>query len=347
MLFDLRGRGRRRTGAGRLSRPGDLFGLSFIGFGVGTGLGGGGVFEGLFGSKERLGRRRLRQTGLRSRKAHQSASKRSGRLGALAEARFHNANGSEFYDEEKQQFTAKGKEQLTKVVDAWSRYVALNPKNPPLTIAYDMVRVFGEEGLNQPGEAVAALQLVIPSKPASVTLYGDLAKFAYQAKNTSVGELAAKKTISLTPAADRKGWKQSLAQLKSNPTGNPSNENVHGDHQRQGLHRQSGRKRAGTIIKTSPPHSAKALEDQEISEPGRGGHPAGDSSIHGTPADRLRRSARDRGGRLGLSVRAGRQHRVLPPVLLRPDRGTFLSAHRVFPGGSGSRSASASSRPSR
>ena len=73
--------------------------------------------------------------------------------------------------------------------------MALNPKNPPLTIAYDMVRVFGEEGLNQPSEAVAALQLVIPSKPASVTLYGDLAKFAYQAKNTSVGDLAAKKTI--------------------------------------------------------------------------------------------------------------------------------------------------------
>ncbi|MGA7705330.1 MAG: hypothetical protein WB998_10595 [Solirubrobacteraceae bacterium] len=258
MLFDLRGRGRRRTVRAVYLGLAILFGLSFIGFGVGTGLGGGGIFEGLFGNKESSGNAGYgKQVSEAEKRTHLHPSEAAAWV-ALAEARFHNANGTEFYDEEKQQFTDKGKEQLTKVVDAWNRYVALNPKNPPLTIAYDMVRVFGEEGLKQPGEAVAALQLVIPSKPASVTLYGDLAKFAYQAKDTSVGDLAAKKTISLTPAADRKRVEEELATLKSNPTGNPSKETFTGTTNGKVYTVKVGEKGQGTILKTSPAPTSTA-----------------------------------------------------------------------------------------
>ena len=55
MLFDLRGRGRRRTVRAVYLGLAILFGLSFVGFGVGTGIGGGGIFEGLFGNKESSG----------------------------------------------------------------------------------------------------------------------------------------------------------------------------------------------------------------------------------------------------------------------------------------------------
>jgi hypothetical protein len=252
MLFDLRGRGRRRTVRVVYLGLAILFGLSFIGFGVGTGLGGGGIFEGLFGSKESSGGSGYGKQVSEAEKRTRLHPNEAGAWAALTEARFHNANGSDLYDEEKQQFTTKGKEQLTKVVAAWNRYVALKPNDPPLTITDDMVRVFGEEGLNQPGEAVAVLQLTIPTKPASVSLYGDLAKYAYQAKNVSVGDLAAQKTVSLTPPAKRKEVEAELTQLKRNPTGNPSHETFTGTTNGKVYTVKVGEKGQGTVLKTSP-----------------------------------------------------------------------------------------------
>jgi hypothetical protein len=259
MLFDLRARGRRRTVQVVYVSLALLFLIGFVGFGVGVGGGGGSPVEAIFGSKEGSATSSYAKQIAEAEKRTRTHPNEAYAWAKLAEARFHNASGSEFYDEEKQQFTAKGKEQLTKVVAAWNRYVALKPTNPPLTIADDMVRVFGEEGLNQPAEAVAALQLVIPTKPPSVGLYGDLARYAYLAKNMSVGELAAQKTVSLTPPAKRKEVAAELAQLKTNPTGNPSNDEFTGTTNGKVYTVKVGAKGAGTIIKTSTaPTTTKA-----------------------------------------------------------------------------------------
>jgi hypothetical protein len=91
-------------------------------------------------------------------------------------------------------------------------------------VAQDMLRVYGEEGLKQPAEAVQVMQLLIPAKTPSSALYGELAAFAYQAKNTRVGDLASKKSVSLAPAAQRATVKTELEKLKANPTGSASNE---------------------------------------------------------------------------------------------------------------------------
>jgi hypothetical protein len=253
MLFDLRARGRRRTVQVVYVSLALLFLVGFIGFGVGVGGGGGGSpIEAIFGGKEGAASSSYaKQVAEAEARTHAHPGEAYAWV-KLAEALFHNANGSEFYDEEKQQFTAKGKEQLTKVIDAWNRYVALKPSNPPLTIAEDMVRVFGEEGLNQPAEAVAALQLVIPTKPPNVSLYGDLARFAYLAKNVSVGDLAAQKTISLTPAAQRKQVEAELEQLKKNPSGNPANNVYTGTTNGKVYSVKVGEHGEGTVLKTSP-----------------------------------------------------------------------------------------------
>jgi hypothetical protein len=259
MLFDLRARGRRRTVQVVYVSLALLFLVGFIGFGVGVGGGGGSPVEAIFGGKEGSANSSYAKQVSEAEKRTKLHPNEAYAWAKLSEALFHNANGSEFYDEEKQQFTAKGKEQLTKVVNAWNRYVALKPANPPLTIADDMVRVFGEEGLNQPAEAVAALQLVIPTKPPSVGLYGDLAKYAYQAKNVSVGDLAAQKTISLTPASKRKEVEVELAELKRNPTGNPANNEYTGTTNGKVYTVKVGEKGAGTVIKTSvAPTTTKA-----------------------------------------------------------------------------------------
>jgi hypothetical protein len=259
MLFDLRGRGRRRTVRVVYLGLALLFGLSFIGFGVGSGLGGGGVFEGLFGNKEGAGSssygKQISAAEARTRKHPAEAAA----WAALADARVHEANGSEFYDEAKQQFTAKGKELLTKVADAWGHYVALNPSKPDITVAQEMLRVFGEEGLNQPAAAVQVMQLVIAAKPANAALYGRLAAYAYQAKNVRVGDLASQKTISLTPAAQRSKVQAELERIKRNPSGNPSNETYTGTGTTNGkvYTVKVGSKGAGTILKTSPAPPAK------------------------------------------------------------------------------------------
>jgi hypothetical protein len=258
MLFDLRARGRRRTVQVVYLGLVALFLVGFVGFGVGVGGGGGGSpIEAIFGSKEGTAAAGYSKQVSEAEKHTRKNPSEAAAWAHLAEARFHQASGSEYYDEEKQQFTSKGKEKLAAVVDAWNRYVALKPSNPPLTIANDMVRVFGEEGLSEPTEAVAVLQFVIPTRPASAAMYGDLAKYAYQAKNVSVGDLASQKTISLTPAADRKKVEAELAELKANPTGNPANQISTVTTNGKVYTVKGGSKGTDTVIKTSvaPPTS--------------------------------------------------------------------------------------------
>jgi hypothetical protein len=223
MLFDLRARGRRRTVQVVYLGLALLFGMGFIGFGVGGGFGGGGVVEGLFGGKEGSGGSGFQtQVAAAEKRAHKHPNEAAA-WSALADAQFHQASASEYYEEAKQQFTSQGKALLVKVASSWSHYMALKPANPDLTVAQEMLRVYGQEGLNQPGENVALLQqIVIPAKPPTAALYGQLAEFAYQASNTSVGDLASQKAVSLAPPAERARVKQALEAVKKNPTGSSS-----------------------------------------------------------------------------------------------------------------------------
>lgn len=252
MLFDLRARGRRRTVQVVYVGLALLFLVGFVGFGVGVGGGGGGLIEGIFGGKEgTAGAGYAKQIAAAEARTHKHPNEAAG-WAALVEARFHEAGNSEFYDEEKQQFTGKGKELLTKIVADWNHYVALKPSAPTLAITYDMIKAFGEEGLNQPAQLEAVLQLVIPTKPASATLYSFLAKAAYQAKDISTGDLASQKAVSLAPAKERKRVQTYLAALKKNPSGNPSNETFTGTTNGKVYTAKVGAEGKGTVLKTSP-----------------------------------------------------------------------------------------------
>jgi hypothetical protein len=257
MLFDLRARGRRRTVQAVYLGLAVLFGLGFIGFGVGGGFGGGGVLEGLLGNKEGSSgsgfSKQISSAEARTRKKPAEAAA----WAALADARVHQAGGGEYFDENTQRFTSKGKELLIKTSDAWDRYIALKPSKPDVTLAQEMLRVYGQEGLNQPAAAVEVMQLVIAAKPPSAALYGNLAAFAYQAKNARLGDLASQKTIKLTPAAQRSKIEAELKRLKENPTGNPSNEQFTGTTNGKVYTVKVGPKGEGTVLKTSPAPPAK------------------------------------------------------------------------------------------
>jgi hypothetical protein len=218
MLFDLRGRGRRRTVQVIYLGLALIFLLGFVGFGVGVGGGGGGLFNALtenngsnsasFAAKVAAAQKHVKREP-RNPKA----------WAALTEAQLHQAGEEAYSSPTTGQFTAKGKQYLNQISHSWNTYLALVPHNPSPVLATRMLTIYGEEGLNLPSEEVAALQIVIPSKPPSQALYENLAVYSYKAHNPGQGDLAAQKAISLAPKGERKRLKTALESIKKNPTG--------------------------------------------------------------------------------------------------------------------------------
>jgi hypothetical protein len=211
MLFDLRGRGRRRTVRVIYVGLALLMGVGLIGFGVGGGVGGGGL---LTGSSNSEGANKA-SFASQIKKYQKLVAKQPSDVSAwesLTSAQLHEAGGEAYVANNK--LTSKGKELFSQVAQSWNSYLALNPPKPSLTLAKEMVRVFGEEGLNQPAAAVTVLQIVVAAEPQSASLFGALAEYAYKAHNTRQGDLASTKAVSLAPSADRVRLKKELAELK-------------------------------------------------------------------------------------------------------------------------------------
>lgn len=221
MLFDLRGRGRRRTVQVIYLGLAVIFLLGFVGFGVGVGGGGGGLINALtenngggsasFASKVA--------------KAQKVANREPGNPKAwvaLTEAQLHQASEETYFSAATNQYTSKGKQLLAQISHSWNRYLAVEPHHPSSTLALRMLGVYGEEGLNQAAAEVAALQIVIAAKPPSEGLYASLAQYAYKAHDVGQGDLASEKAVALAPASQRKSVKAYLAELKQNPNASAS-----------------------------------------------------------------------------------------------------------------------------
>lgn len=222
MLFDLRGRGRRRTVRVIYGGLALLIGAGLVFFGVGAGVGGGGLLNSLTGNE---GSNSASFSG-QIDKYKKLTEKQPNNVYAweqLTLNQLHEAGGEAYYAN--QRLTAKGRELFGQTAQSWSRYIALKPPKPNAQLALQMERVFGEEGLNEPAEAVKVLQIVIPAKSESppqyqASLYAALAEYAYKAHNTRIGDLASAKAVALAPSAQRKQLKTQLAAIKAHPNGN-------------------------------------------------------------------------------------------------------------------------------
>jgi hypothetical protein len=216
MLFDLRGRGRRRTVQVVYLGLAFLFLLGFVGFGVGVGGGGGGIFNAL---TENGGSNSASFAGkvAAAQKRAKSHPGEAAAWAALAEAQLHQASESEYFSQTTEQYTASGKVLLAKVAHSWNTYLQLEAHHPSAVLAQSMAGIFGEQALNQPASEARALQVAIAGKPPSAGLYSSLAEAAYKARHLSEGDAAARKAVSLAPAAERKRVKKYLAEIKKNP----------------------------------------------------------------------------------------------------------------------------------
>ncbi len=218
MLFDLRGKHRRRAVKVIYVGLALLVGGGLILFGVGAGSGGGGLLNAATENEGAGGASFSSQI----KKFEKQTKRQPNNLAAwekLTAAQLHEAGGEAYVNAQTGAPTAKGKELFSQASRSWERYLALNPPKPSLELAKLMLRVYGAEGLNQPSSAVQVLQIVVAAEPKNASYYAALAEYAYKAKNTRVGDLATTKAVALAPAAERDRVKKELESVKKGPKG--------------------------------------------------------------------------------------------------------------------------------
>ena len=196
-----------------------IFLVGFIGFGVGSGLGGN------FNVSELLGEGGGGKSYSGQIKEAQKKTKRepgnAAAWAALVQAQLRQSSGSEYSNQSGVGFTSQGKKLLAQIQHNWERYLALETKNPNPALAKKMVLVLGEEGLNQPAAAVQALEISVSAEPSNRSLYALLAQYAYAADNVRQGDLAAEKALALTPKDEQARLKGVFNALKKN-AGHPN-----------------------------------------------------------------------------------------------------------------------------
>ena len=218
MLFDLRGRGRRRTVQGVFLGMALLFMLGFLGLGVGVGSGGGGILN-FFAENKGASNASFASKVAAAQKRTQSHPTEAAAWVALADAQLHQASEPEYLTAvgEREQYTAKGRELLAKVSNSWNTYLRLKPHNPDAELAQSIAIVYSEQGLNQPAEEARTLRVAIAGKAPSAGLYSTLAEAAYKVRHIKEGDAAASKAVKLAPTAERPRVKKYLAELRKNP----------------------------------------------------------------------------------------------------------------------------------
>ncbi len=219
MLFDLRGRGRRRTVQAIYLGLALLMGVGLVGFGIGGGFGGAGIFNAITNSGSSSASFSGQVANDQKLVAEHPQSVADWH--ALVTDLFHEAGTGNNYNTNVGEFTTAARPTLNQLSAAWQHYLALNPNNPDPALALDMVQIYGpsSNALNEPANALTAQQIVVANNPnAGTSGYENLAIFAFLAHNTREGDLAAAKAIDLAPAAQRAQLRTELKEIKANPS---------------------------------------------------------------------------------------------------------------------------------
>jgi hypothetical protein len=218
MLFDLRGRGRRRTVQVIYVSLAILMGGGLVFFGIGGSVSGG-LLDGLgltdSGAGNTSGGSDILANQEKAAEKRARANPRDARAWAvLARSRYNLAGQGENYDQQRGAFTTKGRRQLAEAARAWERYLALEPPKPDASVALLMSRAYGPSGLNQPANAVRAAEIAADAQPSSQAYY-QLALYAYAAGQTRKGDLAGRRAVELAPPDARGAVKAQVDAAKA------------------------------------------------------------------------------------------------------------------------------------
>jgi tetratricopeptide (TPR) repeat protein len=205
MLFDLRGRGRRRTVQAIYLALAILMGGGLVLFGIG-GATNGGLVDAIQGGSSTTSANDAFEKRVDDLEKRTQTNPQDARAWAqLADVRFQGATSGDNYDQTTGNYTTKGKAELRRAAAAWQRHLALSGEKPNQRVATEMVTAYGATGLRNYPEAVKALEFVIDGTPkATYQTYAQLAVLAHGAKQTRKEKLAAAKAVELAPKAQRK-----------------------------------------------------------------------------------------------------------------------------------------------
>ena len=215
MLFDLRGRGRRRTVQGIYLSLAVLMGGGLVLFGIGGSVSGG-LLDALKNNPSSAGSDVFQKRLAAAEKLTVSQPANAQAWANVVKLRFQVAGTGASYDSATGAFTAKGKGELQRVDQAWNRYLALNPKKIDTTAATYMVQAYAPGALNQSDKLVRAYEVVIEgtAKP-TYDQYRNLAIYSYVAGQSRKGDLARGKALSLAPKDQRSLVKQQIDAQKT------------------------------------------------------------------------------------------------------------------------------------
>jgi hypothetical protein len=198
MLFDLRGRGRRRSIQGIYLFLALLMGGGLVFFGVGgTGVGlfnndnnnsgGGGSGPNPVTAQFKAAQRRVR---LQPQNPAAWAN--------LARLTYVDASSGKGYDQTNHKFTPAGIAEMRQADAAFQRYLALKPPKLDTNLITLMISAYGPTGLNSPAKASSAAEALTTAQPKNAAAYAQLAVSAFQAGQTRKSDLAEQKAIDLT-----------------------------------------------------------------------------------------------------------------------------------------------------
>lgn len=207
MLFDLRGKGRRRTVRVIYATLAILMGGGLVLFGVGSDVGG--IFsnagQGGSTSISDITKKRLEkaEAGVKTNPGDPTA------WAALTRARFQSIGGDEIT--QTGEYVGEGITKARSAAAAWDKYLSLKPARIDLSLTNLMRQVF--LSLGEAEKAVAAQELVVEeTKPAKFEDYRQLAFLAYAAGQSRKAELSSKKALELAPKDQRATLKSQFEQ---------------------------------------------------------------------------------------------------------------------------------------
>jgi hypothetical protein len=216
MLFDLRGRGRRRTVQAIYLTLAVLMGGGLVFFGIGGEVSGG-LFDAIGltdqGGGGSSASEQLEKQEKAAVKRAQANPQDAAAWATLTRIRYQQAGQGDNYDQETGSFTAAGRRELAQAAEAWDRYLAVQKEQPDPNVAILMVQAFGPTALNRPKEGVTAAEIVAEARPSAQTYY-QLAVFAYAAGQTRKGDLAGEKAVDLAPKDQRAAVKSQIDAAK-------------------------------------------------------------------------------------------------------------------------------------
>jgi hypothetical protein len=215
MLFDLRGKGRRRTVQAVYLGLALLIGFGLVLFGVGAGNGNGGLLNAFSGNGSGSNQNAVVSSQEKAALKEVKASPNSPSAWSdLVQARWTSAGQGGNFNSSTGTFTAAGRKKLVQTTQAWQQYLTLT-KTPDPNLAVLAARAYAMQG-NYAG-AAGAWEVESAANPTSAKGYECLAVSAYAAKQTRKGDLATDKAVTLVPKAQQATLKSEIQTAKTNP----------------------------------------------------------------------------------------------------------------------------------